>query len=273
MVAGESKSAPAYDFLSGSSGTVTSWRANARDALMDLELAVRGVPLRLRRAARRSPPRRSVLVLGIEREDAPNVLAAAFAELRRSRHLVTTAGTVAGDRGKWENVNGLLAEHPPRAHDWVLIVDDDVSLPHGFLDRFLFLVERFGLRIAQPAHRRRSHAAWAVMRRASHAVVRETQFVEQGPLVAFARDAIVELCPFPQLRAGWGLDLHWSAIARERGWKLGVVDALPVRHGLREIASSYSIDAAIEEMREFLSTRPYVRRDEALRTLATHTGW
>ena len=33
------------------------------------------------------------------------------------------------------------------------MVDDDVVLPRGFLDRFLFLAERFGLQLAQPAHR------------------------------------------------------------------------------------------------------------------------
>ena len=39
-----------------------------------------------------------------------------------------------------------------------------------------------------------------------------------------------ELLPFPELRFGWGLDLHWAALAAERGWRLGVVDATPVRH-------------------------------------------
>ena len=38
-------------------------------------------------------------------------------------------------------------------------------LPRGFLDAFVFLAERFGLRLAQPAHRARSHAAWTVTRR------------------------------------------------------------------------------------------------------------
>ena len=40
------------------------------------------------------------------------------------------------------------------------MIDDDVELPRGFLDRFLFLCERFSLTLAQPAHRLHSHAAW-----------------------------------------------------------------------------------------------------------------
>ena len=71
---------------------------------------------------------------------------------------MTLATTPAEGGGKFENLNRLLAEHPAAGHDW-LIVDDDVELPRGFLDRFLFLCERFSLtRSAQPAHRLRAHA-------------------------------------------------------------------------------------------------------------------
>ena len=68
---------------------------------------------------------------------------------------------------------------------------------------------------------------------------------------------------------GWGLDAHWSAVARERGWRIGIVDAVPVGHVLRPIASDYPREEAIEEARTFLADRPYVRRDE-VRTLAEH---
>ena len=42
--------------------------------------------------------------------------------------------------------------------------------------------------------------------------------------------------PFPPLRMGWGLDSHWAALARENGWRLGVVDATPIRHESRVTA-------------------------------------
>ena len=51
--------------------------------------------------------------------------------------------------------------------------------------------------------------------------MRETRFVEIGPVTAFGRAAAAELLPFPELRYGWGLDLHWAAVAAERGWRLG----------------------------------------------------
>src|SRR4051794_14683336 len=54
---------------------------------------------------------------------------------------------------------------PPVGIDWLLVIDDDVALPHGFLDRFLHVADAAGLRLAQPAHRLHSHAAWAITRR------------------------------------------------------------------------------------------------------------
>src|SRR5947208_10441750 len=111
---------------------------------------------------------------------------AARAELAASRHDVTFAvGAGEPGQGKFEDLNALLAAHPPNRHDWLLVVDDDVVLPRGFLDRFLFLAERFNLALAQPAHRLHSHAAWSVTRRRPASTVRETAFVEIGPVTAF----------------------------------------------------------------------------------------
>ena len=264
------------DFLSGNAGMVLGIRATSRavlgDALADGLAFSTGRARRVRKAARSSPTRH-VLAIGIERPDEPNLLESARRELLSSRHEVRFAGAVAGERGKFENLNTLLAENPPADSDWLLVVDDDVVLPRGFLDAFIFLAERFELRLAQPAHRLRSHAAWKVTRRHPTSVVRETAFVEIGPVVAFHRVTFGELLPFPDLRAGWGLDLHWSAVARDHGWKLGVVDATPIRHGLRPIAGSYDRSDAVAEARRFLSGRPYIPAAEAQRTLVTHRSW
>ena len=264
------------DFLSGTSGEVSGIRATTSavlaDALEDLSRISRLEPLRLRRAAQTWPQRR-VLALAVERTDVPNVLAVARDELTHSRHCVTFAATTAGNRGKFENLNELLAVHPAGAHDWLLIVDDDAALPRGFLDAFIFLAERFALRLAQPAHARRSHAAWNVTRRRHGSVVRETNFVEVGPVVGLQAATFETLLPFPPLKAGWGLDANWSAIAREHGWRLGVIDATPIRHGLRRIAASYDRQAAVDEARSFLSDRPYVTSSEAQHTLTTHRRW
>jgi GT2 family glycosyltransferase len=264
------------DFLSGASGTVGGFdavRRGVRDGLLDAREVASGRRLALGIAARREPPRRRVLVLGVQRSERVALAEAAQAELLGSRHDVELHFCPPGGNGKFENVNRLLAAHPLAGRDWLLVVDDDVELPHDFLDRFLFLCERFNLQLAQPAHRLNSHAAWPQTRRRARSVVRETSFVEIGPVTAFASATFATLLPFPELRMGWGLDAHWAAIARERGWRCGVVDAVPIRHRAAPAADAYSRADAIAEARAFLAERPYVSADEAQRTLTTHRRW
>ncbi|HEY8303659.1 MAG TPA: glycosyltransferase family 2 protein [Solirubrobacteraceae bacterium] len=264
------------DFLSGESGTVgglDGLRRAAADTTLDALLLASGRRPRLDRAARRSPPTRRVLVLGIARPEHRGLAARIRAELERSRHEVQVCVSAPEGRGKFQNLNVLLEEHPPEDRDWLLVVDDDIELPTGFLDRFLFLAERYALDLAQPAHRLASHAAWRVTRRRALSVLRETRFVEIGPLTAFARSTFSTLLPFPDLRMGWGLDLHWAALARAHDLRCGIVDATPIAHRAAPAASAYSREQAVAEARTFLADRPYVRASEAQQTLATHRRW
>jgi GT2 family glycosyltransferase len=264
------------DFLSGTSGTVGglgALRRRAGDEAIDAWQTLSGGRLRLGLAARHSPPLRRVLVLGVERPEHAGLAAAIRKEMLRSRHQVELHTHAPEGRGKFENLNLLLAAHPADACDWLLVVDDDIELPRGFLDRFLFLCERFSLALAQPAHRLLSHAAWPVTRRRPGSVVRETRFVEIGPLTAFASPTFPILLPFPQLRMGWGLDAHWAALAREQGWRCGVVDALAISHLAAPAAADYGREHAVAEARAFLAERPYLSAGEAGRTLTTHRRW
>ncbi|HTA13528.1 MAG TPA: glycosyltransferase family A protein [Solirubrobacteraceae bacterium] len=264
------------DFLSGESGTVGGLDGVRRAALdlgADALDVASGRRLRLALAARRSPPRRRVLVLGVERPEHRKLVEGIRAELGRSRHELELSLAEPGDHGKFENINLLLDAHPLHDRDWLLVVDDDIVLPHGFLDRFLFLAERFQLDLAQPAHRLTSHAAWQVTRRRMRSVARNTGFVEIGPVTAFARSTFSTLLPFPDLRMGWGLDAHWAALARAQGWRCGVIDAVPIAHRAAPAASVYSREQALAEARAFLEHRPYLSAAEAQRTLATHRRW
>ena len=167
--------------------------------------------------------------------------------------------------GKFENLNVLLADAEPA--DWTIVVDDDVRLPRKFVDGFVALAEAFAFDLAQPAQSLASHAAWASARRVPFSIARRTNFVEIGPVTAFSRTAAAALLPFPQLRMGWGLDLHWGALAEQRGWKVGVIDALPVRHEERRVGGSYSAEEASAEAQRFLARKPYIQAADAGRTL------
>ncbi len=291
---GTREAGPVDDFLSGTSGAVGGVDAairDARDVAVDAWELASGRRARIAHAARREPPRRRVLALQVERAPHRELARRAREELARSRHDVELRVGAPDDRGKFENLNRLLGAASSDAtgaptgalasplgeapgaldgHDWLLVLDDDVELPRGFLDRFLFLSERFSLQLAQPAHRLNSHAAWPQTRRRPASVVRETRFVEIGPVTAFAHATFATLLPFPELRMGWGLDAYWGALARERGWRCGVTDAVAIRHRAAPAADAYSREAAIAEARAFLAGRPYVRAEDAKRTLRAH---
>ena len=273
-------------FLSGDSGTVAGRRLTVKRTVADWACDLAGAatlagPRLVRHAAAQAP--RRVQVLSVYRP--ASLLPRAIEPLLSERHDVRLAlgatgepdPALAGDTvlsglagGKFENLNRLLAAAPAADHDWTIVVDDDVELAPRFLDRCLALCERLALDVAQPAQTQRSHAAWRVTRRRPLSLARRTDYVEIGPVTLFARRAAEALTPFPELRFGWGLDNHWAALARERGWRLGIVDALPVRHESQRVATTYSHADAIEEGRRFLAGRPYVRTEEAQRTLATY---
>jgi GT2 family glycosyltransferase len=264
------------EFLSGESGTVGGLDAVRReivDRAIDARELLDGQRLRLMRAARRSPPRRRVLVLGVQRPERRATAAAIRAELLRSRHDVELHMGEPGALGKFQNLNRLLAAHPAGECDWLLVIDDDVVLPRGFLDRLLFLAERLRFDLVQPAHRARSHAAWRVTRRRTGSVARQTPFVEIGPVTALARVTLPALLPFPEVRMGWGLDLHWAALARQHGWRCGVLDAVAIAHTAAPAGEAYSREAAVAEARRLLAERPHLGAREAQTTLLTHRHW
>jgi hypothetical protein len=270
------------EFLSGETGHVAGIRRRVsrsiRDRMLDRQL--RRSTQDLDDVARAIDTRR-VLVLAVYRPGSEHI-EAEVAELRTSRHdLAFALGSTGEPRpalegetvasgltgGKFENLNKLLTGGD---FDWLLVIDDDLRLPRHFLDRFIALCELFQLALAQPAQTLSSHAAWRVTRRQPNSLVRETRFVEIGPATAFRSDVAEALTPFPDLRYGWGLDLHWSALAQERGWRLGVVDATPIRHESAPVAAAYGHADAIEEAHAFLTDRPFVNAADAQETLVTH---
>jgi hypothetical protein len=281
-------------FLSGDAGDVTDPVRRTKRRIGELAFGVldtlAGTRRTATRLARSAPAPLDVLVIGVYRPGS--LLAEALPALLSERHRVRIALGSAGPAdeplrqhtvaeglsgGKFENLNRVLEAAGAAAGageaatpDWTIAIDDDVRLPRAFLDRFVGVCEAFDLDLAQPAQTLRSHSAWKVTRRRPASLVRETRFVEIGPVTAFGRAAAAELLPFPELRYGWGLDLHWAAVAAERGWRLGVVDALPVRHEFGVVAAAYLREDAVDEAARFLSDHPYLPSERAGEVLALH---
>jgi hypothetical protein len=252
------------------------------DLALDARQRALGVGRELDELAAEGPPR-EVLVMAIYGSDT----AALEATLRATRESVHNVRVVLGamgaaapalagetsaenlDGGKFANLNRVAELAAPLSADWVLILDDDIAVRRRFLDRMLVVAERFRLTLAQPALTRASYGWWNVNRRRA-ALVRETRFVEIGPAVLINREAFKALAPFPEEGMGWGLCLHWAAVAKQRGWRLGVVDAVPVRHESRRTASAVDVDGARTAAERLLAEREHVTYAEAETELARH---
>lgn len=244
------------DFFLSHTGNLSrfSWRNRRLGRLTDwaFDWRLRANPEWRRIAARAADdPRWRVLITTVRvpgREaDCERVLRG----LAQSRHQVEFAVIDMADRGKFDNVSEALKRHRPETYDWVLITDDDITTPPGLLDHCLHLAEQEDLHIFQPAHRFRSYATFKLTQRHWNRLARVTKFVESGPLTGFRGSALARLLPFPSMRWAWGIDVHWSEVARHEGWNIGIIDAVPIRH-LRPVANAYNFSVAMDEARGFL---------------------
>lgn len=226
-----------------------------------------------------------VLVVGIYLTDAENHAVDTIEELTRSRdwtvrHSWASLGTTPPPQQiasqtdivttppvpKFVLLNRLLQRHALEAFRHILVVDDDIQLPSGFLDSYLRLVERHDLALAQPARTHDSFIDHRFVEQLDGIDARWTNFVEIGPLFSMRHDAIPHLVPFDEgSPMGWGYDFVWPRVLGAAGLRLGIVDATPVQHTLRKPVSGYSYADANQQQAEFLAARPHVTKAEAFR--------
>lgn len=189
-----------------------------------------------------------ILIVGVAVPKRPGALEAIMAELAKSRHHVDCVALPMKPQGKFANIDEAItaAPAPLASYDWLVITDDDVGLPPGFLDNYIALASAADLSISQPAHRFASYASFAITQRRFRTLVRQTNFVEIGPITVLHARTFSALVPFPASRWCWGLDVVWAEIARREGWRMGIVDGVPIRH-LQPVAKSYDKSEAVAE--------------------------
>jgi len=241
------------------------------DFVLDRWTAMRIAQIK-RSKAYRERPRLRILAVGVQSPRRPGTLDAIFATMKSSHHDIVFDQKGVEDKGKLGNTNVILERHDLSTFDWVWMVDDDVALPPDFTDIFMALAETAQLKIAAPAHRFVSHSTFHVTVRRPNSLMRETSFVEVGPIVAFRRETFAEVFPLPDLRYGWGLDFTWPMIARRRGWRIGIVDAVPLQH-LNPIAATYDTSKAMDESRAYLNGREVIPHHECWQTLQKWNGY
>ena len=151
-----------------------------------------------------------------------------------------TAGSGPGTR--FALANRLLADRPP---SWCVVADDDVRFRHGDVVRLVRFAQALGLDIAQPAHALGSHVSHSFTRRAPFRVARRTSFVEIGPVVVFGPLALPHVLPLPEEGMGWGTEAAWAQLGEREGLRLGIVDAVTIRH-LQPPGGGYAAEAERE---------------------------
>jgi hypothetical protein len=145
---------------------------------------------------------------------------------------------------KWRTVAAVLGQIDRESYDWFLFPDDDLEYPPDFLPRFLGVLERHDIAMAQPALTPDSHSTWEICTRVEGSRVRLTNFVEvMTP--CFRRDALELLLPSIDDAVspmGYGFDLHWGFACEAAGLRQGIVDATPVAHRFRPVGTHYGGD-------------------------------
>jgi hypothetical protein len=227
-------------------------RAFLLDCAVDAQLALDG---RLKRIyqTEKSIQRQRILVVGVEVPNRGDAMRRIVAQLADSRHEVIVAIAPMQPKGKFENIEDAISavDRPLSDFDWLFIVDDDVALPRRFTDQYIAAAHIGNLVVSQPAHRFLSYATYQITRRRRGHLIRQTNFVEIGPLTVLHKTSFNDLVPFPASRWAYGIDLVWAECCRRNGWNMGIIDALPIRH-LRPVAATYDMTEAIEEGRKLL---------------------
>jgi hypothetical protein len=136
----------------------------------------------------------------------------------------------AGPGMRMELLNRLW-EHGARSEPrQVVVCDDDFEFTTGGIRELVLAAEYCDFGIAQAAHAGRSFVSHAFTRSQPLTVARLTSWVDVGPAFVVRHPWIERVLPFPtDYGMGWGLGLVWREL-RDEGCRLGIVDAIGVRH-------------------------------------------
>ncbi|WP_048810324.1 DUF707 domain-containing protein [Candidatus Methylacidiphilum infernorum] len=174
-----------------------------------------------------------------------------------------------GQFWKFAVANEVIQKDSP--FDYLFICDDDVVLPHGFLDRYMEIVLERGFDLSQPARSHDSFIDHPFTERIDGIQARLTRYVEIGPVVCFSRRAWELVSPFPPFPpSGWGFDFVWPLAMEKAGYKMGIVDSLPCVHNLRVPVLNYAQSNPWKDMEYFLSVTPHLKKEEAFRILEVY---
>ncbi|MCG6861181.1 MAG: hypothetical protein LJE70_07895 [Chromatiaceae bacterium] len=172
---------------------------------------------------------------------------------------------------KFRVLNELLELADFDRYQFIIVCDDDIELSDCFLDNFLGLQSKYDFALAQPARTHDSYIDHQFVAQLLGVEARLTRFVEIGPLFSVKRNAYAILLPFDESAPmGWGLDFVWPLQVERNGYRMGIVDATPVKHALRTPVTFYDYDDTNTEMHSFLERHVHLDRSKAFVALETY---
>ena len=179
-----------------------------------------------------------------------------------------TVNTISEKIPKFQIVNDLLAKEDLGQYEYVILTDDDVILPHHFVDQFVTRQTQLAFAIAQPARTGNSYIDHPIVEQQRGVLARQTLFVEVGPVVSFHKSVYELIFPFDLTSSmGWGYENVWSYLLALRHVKMGIIDAIPVDHSLRKPVAHYSRGRADRERTEFLRKHNHFPYEQCFRVL------
>ena len=165
---------------------------------------------------------------------------------------------------KFTLINRLIEPDDLERFNYIMVCDDDISVPYDFVDRFIGWQQFCGFALAQPARTWNSYVDHGFVRQSLFSRARETRFVEIGPVFCFNREMARLALPFdPTSPMGWGYDLVWPIVARQHGLTLGIIDDAAVEHRIRAQGTLYAMGPEYQRMAQFLGSREHIASRDA----------
>jgi hypothetical protein len=153
---------------------------------------------------------------------------------------------------RFSHLNFLYKIRPVEQGSWLVIADDDIVFVKGDLFKTIGLMKDAGFSLAQPGQSLLGW--WTNLFNVSRpfVIARDTNFVEQGPLVVADSSFLKLMLPLPEgADMGWGIEAEWNRI-KEGRFRIGIIDECRIVHW-RENAQSYPAGPEMEKLKERLT--------------------
>lgn len=173
------------------------------------------------------------------------------------------SATVLHQKGaKWRHARNHLSAEKVDAYDFIFVWDDDIDVTHFSLSKFLEIMTKNRLDIAQPALSKDSYFSHEIVVVRNNSVGRLTDFVEVMVPV-FTRSAWNKLREMiPTNYCDWGQPLDYYLMALTQCHRMGIIDATPVKH-TRPISSTMRGEV-LNDIKKFDDEHQHLQRSMQL---------